>query len=102
MYGLGPEPLLAETSKLAQSRAGYSFEEASALAQVAKAHVPVLIIHGEADSFVPFWMGERLYAAYAGPKEFFTVPGAGHALSHATAKESYEARVKAFLDRILR
>jgi hypothetical protein len=101
MYGLGPEPLLSETSKLAKARVGYSFEEASALEQARKAKLPALIIHGEADSFVPYWMGEKLYEAYAGPKDFFSVPGAGHALSHATAQEAYEARIEAFLARVL-
>lgn len=37
---------------------------------------PVLVIHGDRDEVIPFEMGERVYRAIAGPKEFWRVPGA--------------------------
>lgn len=43
-------------------------------------HVPVFIIHGEADDIVPVEMGQRLYAAANEPKKIVTLPGAGHAV----------------------
>lgn len=39
---------------------------------------PVFIAHGTADSTVPFAHGERLFAAAAGLKRFYPLPGHGH------------------------
>ncbi len=59
--------------------------------------VPLLLIHGEADTTVPVADGRRL-AALAGPaSEHWVVSGAGHSGSHAVAEEDYERRVTDFL-----
>ena len=59
--------------------------------------VPLLLIHGEADTTVPIADGRRL-AALAGPSsEHWVVPGAGHSGSHAVAPDDYERRVTDFL-----
>jgi pimeloyl-ACP methyl ester carboxylesterase len=61
--------------------------------------VPVLLIHGAADTTVPLAAGERLAAA-AGPNaEHMVVPEAGHSAGHATAPHVYEARVESLLRR---
>ena len=61
--------------------------------------VPLLLIHGAADTTVPLAAGNRLAAA-AGPNaQHFVIPVAGHAGGHATAPAEYEARVGAFLRR---
>ena len=44
-------------------RAGYDLEEASAVKQVAKSKTPMLFIHGDADTFVPFEMLDEVYNA---------------------------------------
>ncbi|WP_342509647.1 hypothetical protein [Sporosarcina sp. FSL K6-2383] len=49
------------TSLLTKIRAGYSFREANALKVVEKAHVPILYIHGESDTFVPTKLTKELY-----------------------------------------
>ena len=99
MYRLGPLPIVPDTSRLAKKRAGYSFEEASALEQVRKSRTPILFIHGDADTFVPFEMVYRLYEACASEKELFIVPGAAHGMAFAVDPGAYEARVQAFLAR---
>jgi pimeloyl-ACP methyl ester carboxylesterase len=59
--------------------------------------VPMLLIHGEADTTVPIADGRRL-ADLAGPSaEHWTVPGAEHSAGHATAPEAYERRTTDFL-----
>lgn len=98
MYRLGPWPVLRNTSRLTLRRAGYSFEEASAIAQVAKSRTPTLFIHGDNDAFVPFDMVHRLYDACSAPKELYVVEGAGHGLAFSHAEDEYKARVVAFLD----
>jgi pimeloyl-ACP methyl ester carboxylesterase len=61
--------------------------------------VPVLLIHGAADTTVPLAEGERLAAAAGANAEHMVVPDAGHSASHASAPNDYEARVTAFLRR---
>ena len=43
-------------------------------------HVPIFIVHGEADDVIPVEMARRLFAAANQPKEIVTIPGAGHAI----------------------
>ena len=61
--------------------------------------VPLLLIHGSADTTVPLAAGNRLAMA-AGPNaEHMVVPDAGHSAGHATAPAAYEDGVEAFLRR---
>jgi pimeloyl-ACP methyl ester carboxylesterase len=45
---------------------------------------PLLIVHGDADGYLPVEHAERLYAAAREPKELWIEPGFGHAESGAT------------------
>jgi fermentation-respiration switch protein FrsA (DUF1100 family) len=38
---------------------------------------------------VPFWMGERLFAAAAEPKRFFKIVGAGHNDTYIAGGDAY-------------
>lgn len=49
---------------------------------IANVHVPLLIVHGEADSTVPVEMGRQLFALANEPKKLVTIAGAGHS-NHA-------------------
>ena len=46
--------------------------------KVPKLKVPVLFIHGTADSSVPFFMSQKLYAIAPEPKKLILLPGGGH------------------------
>ena len=59
--------------------------------------VPVLLIHGEADTTVPIADGRRLAAAAGPASQHWVVPGADHSRAHATEPAAYEARVTTFL-----
>lgn len=63
--------------------------------------VPVLLVHGEADTAVPVADGRRLAAAGGPATEHWVVAGAEHARAHALAPVEYEARVTAFVRRSL-
>ena len=55
--------------------------------------VPLLLIHGEADTTVPLDDGLRLAAAAGPSASHWTVTGADHSRSHAVAGQDYERRV---------
>jgi pimeloyl-ACP methyl ester carboxylesterase len=62
-------------------------------------HIPVLLIHGTDDSFVPVSMTYENYKACAGPKELLVVPGADHGMSYFVDRRRYEETLKAFWNR---
>lgn len=95
-------PLLNAASMVCRARAGFGFREASAVERLRSARVPMLFIHGTADTFVPFWMLDRVYEACTSPvKERLAIEGAGHGLSSATDPDRYWGTVGAFLARHL-
>lgn len=97
-FGLPEFPLLHTASWLCRQKYGWSFKEASSLNQVKKCTLPMLFIHGDADTYVPTWMVYPLYEAKPDPKAIWIVPGAAHAASYRDNKEEYTGRVKAFTD----
>ncbi len=46
-------------------------------AKCAEIHAPALVVHGDADGVVPFWMGKAVAEAISGAT-FLRVPGGGH------------------------
>ncbi|WP_373457846.1 alpha/beta hydrolase [Paenibacillus wynnii] len=101
MYRLPGFPFVNSASLVTRLKAGYSFGEASALKQVQKAKVPILFIHGDADTFVPFSMMNELYEACRSPKEQFIVQGAGHGTSYDRDKTGYVSRVTNFVTKYM-
>ncbi len=101
MYRLPHFPFLAMTSLLTKLKAGYFFSEASALKQVKKAAVPILFIHGDADTFVPTSMVYELYDACQTKKELVVIPNAAHAMAYFEAPDRYDEVVEAFVRRVL-
>ena len=45
---------------------------------MAKTNVPVLVLHGDADSVIPYRLGQELYDQLAGDKRFVTISGGDH------------------------
>lgn len=71
-------------------------------AEVRKAVIPALLIHGSADTFVPCRMCEEIYQNYAGPKTKLIVQGAGHAESYYKNRTAYEKALDTFTGGILK
>ncbi len=60
-------------------------------------HMPVFVLHGEADEVVPVAMGREMFALANEPKEIVTLPGAGHGDHYKFG--SFEA-INAWIDRL--
>lgn len=100
-FHLPPFPLLYTSSALCRAKYGWSFGEASPLRQVARCHRPMLFIHGDRDTYVPFAMLHQLYAAKPQPKEVWVSPGSIHAMSFRDHPAEYTARVSRFVNRYI-
>jgi fermentation-respiration switch protein FrsA (DUF1100 family) len=46
--------------------------------RIAKIHIPLLVVHGDHDSVIPYAFGRRLYGLANAPKRFVTIPGGDH------------------------
>lgn len=96
-YHLPTFPFLYVAERVCRHRAGYTFREYSPLEAVRRTRLPILFIHGETDTFVPFAMVHPLYENAAGEKELLTVPDAEHALAEETNPALYWQAVDAFI-----
>lgn len=101
-FGLPAFPLMHTTNLLCNIRYGWSFKEASSIKQVEKCQLPMMFIHGDADTYVPTSMVFPLFEAKPEPKELWVVPNAAHAESYKDCPEEYTRRVKNFTDKYIR
>lgn len=60
---------------------------------------PILLIHGNRDTFIPICHAHALYEAASGYREFYEIEGAGHAESIIKEPEYYRKLVENFLNR---
>lgn len=100
-FNLPTFPVLHASSFITQIRAGYSLKEASAIKQVAKSMTPILFIHGDADTFVPFSMLEPLYEAANCEKEKMVITEAEHAKSSVTNPTTYWSGIFSFIEKYI-
>ena len=77
----------------------FELSDITAVDTVKKASVPVLIIHGLADDFVPEYMSRIVVEANPEMVTRVTVEGAGHAMSFLVDRDKYTAAVDAFLEK---
>ncbi|MDR2646913.1 MAG: alpha/beta hydrolase [Oscillospiraceae bacterium] len=81
-------------------RGGFSLKnDTKCLQNMPWAHCSMVFIHGREDTFVPFEMGERLYAACGRPKTKLWVPDAAHAMCYFVAEQDYQQAIRALLAR---
>ena len=78
----------------------FDLEESSALEAVKNSSIPILLFHGEEDTFVPCEMSKRLWKEGKSHITLVTVPGAGHGLSYLVEPDLYEDSIKKFLREI--
>jgi fermentation-respiration switch protein FrsA (DUF1100 family) len=73
----------------------YRFDTVSTLRGFEK---PVLIVHGDADSIIPYALGQELFERVEARKQFVTLRGADHNDLFDARHEAYWRPIRAFLD----
>ena len=81
---------------------GFDIQEADATEAVKNTKVPILILHGAADDFVPAVMSEQAQLSNPSMIRRETFPGAGHALSYLFDTPRYWNIVHEFVGSVLR
>lgn len=80
----------------------FDVEEYSALEAMKHCTVPILLIHGDHDDFVPCEMSRLCYETCASKeKKLVLVKGAGHAVSYCADTPLYEKELTEFFNKIL-
>lgn len=97
MYHMPSFPIMQIANEMTKKKAGFGLNEVNARDEVKKAAIPILFLHGEADSFVPCRMVYELYDACTSEKKLVTIPGAGHVEATYKEPEVFEEAVKEFI-----
>lgn len=84
---------------LCKKRLHIGAKDYSTLDAMAVCRVPVLLIHGTDDRFVPVEMTYDNYKACVSPKHLLVIPGANHGMSYRVDQPAYEHSMLDFWDR---
>lgn len=79
----------------------FSLTESSAISSVARTNLPILLIHGDDDRFVPVEMSRQIAAVANGNIRCEFIPNAGHGLCYLKDKERYSQVVMDFAKDVL-
>jgi len=101
MYHLPAFPAIQGADLINKKLAGYGMDECNARREVQKARVPILFIHGSADTFVPCSMCQEIYDSCRSPKRKLIVEGAAHAESYYKDMAAYERALTEFAEEIM-
>ena len=99
MMKIPVHPAVDIISYMTKKRIGLDME-LSVSKRVNDIKVPLLIIHGEKDDFVPYENARRIYDAFDGEKYIFTQKEAGHAMSYLEDIDGCTAALDEFLKKL--
>jgi hypothetical protein len=88
---------LKYSSAMAYIQSRFRYDEVSPITAVKNVTTPVLYLHSEADTLVPFAMCQQLYAATKGYREIHAFSSQGHARAILDRKMEYRHVVHDFM-----
>ncbi len=94
-----PAVLLFGADLVARAVAGFSFRECSTVAAMKNNTRPVLLLHGDADDFVPACFSEACYAACRTEKELHIIRGADHGTGYLVDLPLCQDALQRFLNK---
>lgn len=92
---LETNPLLWALSWLSSYRFGTA-------AHMVAVREPVLVLHGDRDSVIPYRLGQRLFASINEPKRFVTIRGGDHNDATPAEPDAYWTAIRQFADSLRR
>ena len=98
---LPPGPSILVADFFVRIFAGFRLSQKDTRVTLSKNRLPILLIHGLNDDYVPCEMTKEAYNACSGNKEILLVEGAGHAVSFLVDQARYKAAVDKLLNKII-
>lgn len=95
--GFGVRGIIADA--MCKQKISMGTEEYSTVDAMKVTKIPVFLVHGTNDHFVPVEMSYQNYAACNAPKELLVVPTADHGMSYFVEPRKYERMAKAFWEK---
>lgn len=74
----------------------FNLEEISPIQAIKKCKVPIIFIHGDADTLVPCYMSQNLYDSCNSKKQIVKIKNAGHGISYLVDPETYVKSLNEF------
>lgn len=102
MYHMPAFPLIQISDAVNKRKAGYGLDECNAAREVRKAKIPILLIHGDADPFVPCRMCDEIYENCASEKKKLIIKGASHAECYYKDTAAYEKALNEFIGGVIK
>ncbi|APX72742.1 alpha/beta hydrolase [Companilactobacillus allii] len=96
MFHLPSFPLVPTAAIYSKIFAGYNFYEANTKDTLKRSHVPLFLIHGSKDTFVPVSNVYENYKNANDPKKLWVVKGAEHGQSYNKDKAEYIKKVTSY------
>ena len=93
LFNLPSVPLIPTANLYTQALAHYSLYDGETAQTLKHNHIPLFIIHGTKDTFVPTRNAKLNYQNDSGPKKLWLVKGAKHARSYQKNPALYQKRV---------
>ena len=97
LFHLPAFPILNICSLYAKLIAKFDFKKYSSINSVANTNIPLLMIHGTKDTFVPYYMLEELLKNCNTQKEVFIVKGANHTEAQNLDYDNYWKTIENFI-----
>jgi len=85
-----------EAGFFARLLASFNHERFASIEKIAQVHVPLLMIHGNADDTIPVRLGQQLFARANRPKRWVAIDGGGHADLHQIGNGQYQKALRSF------
>lgn len=102
MYHLPAFPMIQISDYVNRKKAGFGLDECNAAREVHNAKVPILLIHGDGDTFVPCEMCEKIYENCTSPKTRLIIKDAAHAECYYKDTEAYEQALDTFVGGLMK
>ena len=98
--GLPPKLIYPFVKLSAKLFGKFDLAEDSPIMAVKHATIPIIILHGDKDEYVPYEMGKKLFDECSSEKAFFTSVGAVHGLAFPENQEGYLQAIRDFEKRL--
>ena len=94
-------PIMQTVNLYSKLFAKYDMKEITSEKSLANSEIPILLVHGKKDDFVPYTNCEKCYnASKSKIKDYILFDNAIHASSYADNSSQYDDKVKNFLEKI--
>ncbi|MBU0278965.1 MULTISPECIES: alpha/beta hydrolase [unclassified Gemella] len=100
MFGLPSFPVIPLANMVTKIKAGYNFGDVDASEALKTTKLPALILHGDADGYVPLANAQKAYELLTSNKEIHIFKDSKHCKAERKYNEEYWSYIEKFLNKV--